>query len=704
MRFVIEDNRLILIREDVRFRGGSGKKVVAGPANSSSTQLSRVGEALVGWSAGIPFHSESAYLNALSSTFSFLKHRSPNWPSDDQWPTTILDFYCHYYGEGAVEAGRTVQSSRSSWSGIRSLLFRLMRDGVIPSCPVPAASLPARIPVSESAENLVIGEKYESVPPPGELEDLAWPKSFITDLSYTEDSETFFDDIARELSTPLAATHKICLEYWEEMLNTHDLSRSLINQISRAELLSALADPKWQEIQYGKKVHIADPRTERGVAFFLAAVNYYFLETNYLNELNWVSLQNIPFLAPITTSYSIQKILKAKIIVETENTLAGAQFPEILGRSLALFSTMDCSVAAAILIHEQPKFTPDALEDADLYDKNGKLLLSVSAASGGKYTFTVDKRRAHKRKGGMLTDLASDVIEKVWENNTKLRMKTDRSLPATSRKLFLVATRDGYGRVGPLKDGLNSKQRTNLYYLKKAEFEKAGISRETFNLSRIRNTQGILIWIKTTSVAAMASAMGNSIATVLSCYLPPWLLRRMHARIIRKFQQKTIVLATAGSDWQLAASDFETIDQLHAFIVQILTEDKYGNPFSDEFHHRFSKDFGSGNNDESGPLRNEDLYICLSPEAIASLEVFCTNYDSTNELDSHTESGLNPEYLLGIFQLISSAVHSSAESPIDEAIHDLLRGTSMAQLKFIWQKSRRLVEVYNSKIIADDAQ
>lgn len=613
---------------------------------------------------------------------------------------TILDFYCHHYGEGADEAGRTVESSRSSWGGIRSLLFRLMRDGVIPSCPVPAASLSARMPVNESAENLVIGEKYESVPPPGEVEDLAWPKSFITDLSYTEDSETFFDDIARELSTPLAATHKICLEYWEEMLNTHDLSRSLINQISRAELLSALADPKWQEIQYGKKVHIADPRTERGVAFFLAAVNYYFLETNYLNEVNWVSLKNIPFLAPITTSYRIQKILKEKIIVETENTLAGAQFPEILGRSLGLFSTRDCSVAAAILIHEQPKFNPDALEDADLYDKNGKLLLSVSAASGGNYTFTVDKRRAHQRKGGMLTELASDVIEKVWDNNRILRFKTDRSLPSTSRKLFLVATRDGYGRVGKLSQGLNS-QATNLYSLKQEEFEKAGISRDTLNLSRIRNTQGILVWIKTTSVAAMASAMGNSIATVLSCYLPPWLLRRMHARIIRRFQQKTIVLATAGSDWQLAASDFETIDQLHTFIVQILTEDKYGNPFSDEFHHRFSKDFSAGNN-ESSPLHNKDLYLCLSPEAIASLEVFCTNYDSTKELESHMESGLDPEYLLGLFQLISSAVHSSEETPIDEAIHDLLRGTSMAQLKFIWQKSRRLVEVYNSKTIDDD--
>jgi len=703
MRFSVEESKLILIREDVRFRGGSGTKIIAGPANSSSTQLSRIGEALVSFSTGMAFHTQSAFLTALGSVLGFLKSSSPNWPADDQWPKTIFDFYCHHYGEGAEKAGRTVESSRSSWGTIRLLLLRLMRDGIIPSCPVPAASLSASTPVNESAENLVLGEKYELVSPPAEVEDLAWPKSFITDLSYTEDNESFFEDIAKKLSTPLAATHKICLEYWDEMLITHDLSKALISQIPRDELLRALADPKWQEIQYGKKVHIADPRTERGLAFFLAAVSYYFLETDSLCELNWVSLQSIPFLAPVTTSYSIQKILKTRMIKETENTLTGAQFPEILGRSLALFSTMDCSVAAAILIHEQPKFNPDALEDADLYDKNGKLLLSVSATSGSNYTFTVDKRRAHKRKGGMLTDLASDVIEKVWENNTKLRMKTDRSLPATSRKLFLVATRDGYGRVGQLKNGLNSKQRTNLYCLKKAAFEKAGISRDTFNLSRIRNTQGILVWIKTTSVAAMASAMGNSVATVLSCYLPPWLLRRMHARIVRKFQQKTIVLATAGTEWQLASSDFETIEQLHAFIIQILTEDKYGNPFSDAFHKAFFKEFNSGDN-QHGPLTNKDLYLCLSPEAIASLEVFCNNYDSAEELEIPMESGLDPEYLLGLFQLISSAVHSSEETPIDEAIHDLLRGTSMAQLKFLWQKSRRLVEVYNSKIIDIDGQ
>ena len=101
MRFVVEQHRLIFIREDVRYRGGVGKKIIAGPANSSSTQLSRIGEVLVRLLVGMAFHSETVYLTALGSTLGFLKRRSPNWPSDDQWPMTIYDFFCHHYGEGA---------------------------------------------------------------------------------------------------------------------------------------------------------------------------------------------------------------------------------------------------------------------------------------------------------------------------------------------------------------------------------------------------------------------------------------------------------------------------------------------------------------------------------------------------------------------------------------------------------------------------
>lgn len=698
MRFVVEQHRLIFIREDVRYRGGVGKKIIAGPANSSSTQLSRIGEVLVRLLVGMAFHSETVYLTALGSTLGFLKRRSPNWPSDDQWPMTIYDFFCHHYGEGAEEAGRTVESSRTSWGSIRILLLRLMRDGVIPTCPVPPASLPGTARLNEPSENLVLGEKYEPVPPPESIEELAWPKCFLTDLSYTEDTETFFEDIDKQLSLFSDASHKICLEYWDEMLNTHELSKEIAKKVTRADLIFAISNPKWQEIQYGKRQHIADPSTKKGLAYFIAAVKYYFLETDKLNELNWVSLQKIPFFAPITTSYHVQERVKAQLIKGTENTLYGAQFPEILGRSLGLFSSRDCAVAAALLIHEQPKFNPDALEDADLYDKNGKLLLTVALESGGYYTFTVDKRRAHQRKGGMLSYLASDVIEKVWDNNRLIRRKTDRSLPSSSRKLFLVATRDGYGRVGRLSTGLNSTQATNLYSLKKEQFERAGISRETFNLSKIRNTQGILVWIRTTSVSAMARAMGNTEKSVITSYLPPWLLRRMQVRIIRRFHQKTIVLATAGTDWQLAASDFETIEQLHSFINKILSEDRYGNPFSDEFYKKFSKEFNTENN-QSAPLHDKDLYLCLSPEAIASLEVFCKNYEESGIEIFEIKNGLEPEYLLGLFQLITSAVHPTKESASDEAIHDLLRGTSMAQLKLMWQKSRKLVAIYNTKIL-----
>lgn len=81
MRFSVEESKLILIREDVRFRGGSGTKIIAGPANSSSSQLSRIGEALVSFSNGMAFHNPICFLDCSRHGIRLLEIQLPKLAS-----------------------------------------------------------------------------------------------------------------------------------------------------------------------------------------------------------------------------------------------------------------------------------------------------------------------------------------------------------------------------------------------------------------------------------------------------------------------------------------------------------------------------------------------------------------------------------------------------------------------------------------------
>lgn len=700
MEIRVVGSQLQITRFDIRFRSGVSCKVIDAPLTISSRLLSRIGEVVISYCAGGAFHTNTADLTALDQIFRYLKNEFGGWPSDEEWPIAIYNFFTHHYDEAATVAGRNPQSSRQSWSTISRILFALMDSHIIPDCPVPPASLPRRRGIRQSKESFVLGEKFETVEPANDSTP-TWPKAFLTDVSYTEDTDQFFEIVLQQLETVSNTVFRACQQYWEDMLNSHQLGQELIAKVTEDDLMAEINGPTWsQQNKHGKKFHLAHPAMPNGLNFFLAAVEYFFLETDQLNALNWRELAKIPFLAPVTRNSEIQKAITQQLIKKIQCEDQKLQFPEILGRALGLLSTRDCAAAAAILIHEQPRYTPEALETANAYTKSGKLEIVVSLASGHKHAVMLDKPRAHSKKGGMLTDLAFTVYEQIAECSSRLRKKVLQTQPTVARKLFLIATRDGFGHTGRLQSSFNSTAKPSVYDTAVEEMKLAGLTRDTFTLSRVRNTQGILEWLKTGSTLCMSILMGNSEDTVRNNYIPEWLMRRMNERIARRFQQKTIILATANTEWQLEASDFKTSDQLYKFVASLLTEDRYGNPYSDKFNSTFGdQDSANGASRKGG---DATAYICLTPETIALLEVYVTTpklYES-NKSDSTSNSSVQLEacHITALYQLIKSAVTEHSTEEKDEAILDLIRGGSRAQLKSLWIKSRPLIDFYKSKI------
>jgi hypothetical protein len=196
----------------------------------------------------------------------------------------------------------------------------------------------------------------------------------------------------------------------------------------------------------------------------------------------------------------------------------------------------------------------------------------------------------------------------------------------------------------------------------------------------------------------MAAQMGNTKATVVSSYLPPWLRKQMDVLLIRRFQQKTIILATADTEWQLPSSDFETAEQLRAFIENILITDQSGNPYSDEFIRTFSLASQNQTSQNKG-----EMYICISPETLAALSTYVSLIDADNNGKSTPAStrvnlNVNVDLIVNLHKLITVALFSDRTEQQGSPIFDLMATGSTAELMDIWNASRKLISQFEKRI------
>lgn len=684
MHYTVSGQTLLLHTTSPRVRSKVSTTAVALPHGMSGELIRLIAEAMIFLVTGLSFDSTKNYCLTLALICDYLILHGDRWPSPAEWPTTIFNLYCFQLNVKT----RTIDSNRMYWRRIKVVLRVLMDRDIIIPCNIPSSDLP-RNARKELAETLALGEAYESITPDEIAANEVIPKQYLVDLSYLQNSEDFFSKIEAELSVGSECTFKVCLTYWETVKVGHAVGREMIDSVSRSDLMAALNDPRNSDWPRQGIPHPADPDAPSGIAYFLAAVEYYFFEVGSLASISIDALEEIPFFQRICASDRKRKELKERLKVALKAPYVGVT--DLITRGLGLLSTRDCAAVTALLMHEQPRFNSGSLEMAEAYDKNGKLHIHLTDAGGEHVFFTIAKHRARARKGGVMTILASRILVDLHNMTKRLRAKMQKEQPDVARQLFLVVTKSGMGHVGRVGDYFNVKD-NSIFVIFRSEIEAAGMTRDTFLLSRVRNTRGVLVWLKTGALISMAEAMGNQVKTVLNNYIPDWLYHRMLAASARRLQQKIVVLATAGEAWQVRVSDFSTMSDLKKFVVSVLNSDRRGNKLSDHFYKVFSES-ASPEVAAFYDARSVSFNICLSPESLAALEVYVKlSSRAAFVLGGEGNTGLDQRQLTKLYQLIQVAVHADEGDDVENMISDLIAGGSHAQLKSVWHKSRPIVD------------
>lgn len=705
MRVEINNAAITFTWPSQRARGKVGCAKMNLVPGMSDGLIQKVTSSMISLCNGMSISAIKAFMSSLREIFNKLTRDFGRWPTAEEWPLAIYNIYEYQILEGRKT--RLVRSSRKCWFDIRQVLERFMSIGLVPKIRLPGKARKNKKNRSDPSECEVLGESHVSIPPLP-FTGAAFPKCYLRDFNYGKDDDEFFADMQAELQSASDMVFGLCRFYWKDMLRGHQAGRHIIDSVSRADLLKAMDDPKWQDGSHRAKRHIAHPGTRQGLAYFLGAIEYHFFEARTISRISFEQANNIPFLKVLAgKSWRNRSAFFTRLAIELDSKdIPGNNFCKALG----ILTTRDCAAAAAILIHEQPRFTPQSLERADAYDSNGKLLVSVLAEAASFadvdgeteiFEFTIAKERAKARKGGMMTPIGSKVLSDLERATRHLRLKAQYEQPDVARKLFLVATEMGFGHVGRIGTYFNAPDELSVYNWMSVQLSSASFTHQNFTLSKVRNTEGILIWLKTGSASAMAASMGNSVKCVLECYIPDWVYRRMLIRTARRLQQKLIVLSTADSPWMLPASDFVTHEELQDFVVKMLAADNKGNPLSRAFSKAFAK--GESTNDSDGTSGGE-LYISLRPESVAALEVFVMSGFSSLVEKPGTARTASAIKLYHLYDLIYAAVHADSHDEADSMILDLISGGSRAQLRMVWRKSRELISNFQSRLKKSDGE
>lgn len=246
-----------------------------------------------------------------------------------------------------------------------------------------------------------------------------------------------------------------------------------------------------------------------------------------------------------------------------------------IGDKLGIASTDSLLPFCLKLIKLNPSITPAFLSSIELYDKNGRLR---GIESGDIPTYIhgyKDRRNPENAEMRIkLNDESIDIVATIIRLTSHLRSSLKASNDDAWRSLLLTA-KNGTGKPQRYRCKTNnSKDKTQaklqeLKLLFPAEEElNTELSQSLLRPATMRSTAGVIVFLETGSVYAMADALGHTKyeSDLLERYLPKSILYFFRDRWVRKFQTGIIVQAMKGSKHLLRASSFNSMGELDAFL------------------------------------------------------------------------------------------------------------------------------------------
>ncbi len=505
-----------------------------------------------------------------------------------------------------------------------------------------------------------------------------WPKTFLIDKDLNTPADEFLSNLQSQLVRRSEGIISACQGYWDKVVDCQAIGAGLIESISKDKLLDVLGSGVFQE----NGVHLAHPDSPEGLAWFLAVTDYCFQESH---ELEFISYE------------LMTDRIKA---VAGENGAPLTRVNETLNRLLGHISARDCAAAAAIIIADNPKFTPTALREADYLSADDKPFHHFNSELGCMM-WSVSKPRARGRKVSALSPRSAKVYAQVVRATLKSRWKLMSKGDPNYRKLFLTSTFKWVGMSTAIGSAFAGELGMSLFDALEAELVAAGVSKKSFGLKRIRGTQGMIAFLKEGTYQSVANTLGNSIAVVKSHYVPSWLKRRWNVRILRIFQTKLVVLATQTKPWAVAASDFLNKEDLFKFVINAAHAAEGRDPISISLRRYATQLTEDAAEFVIEPLLLHKMMLKLDANVFAAIFMFAEMHSSplsTEEWCDDLISGLSADSIVTLSRLLHAAYEASIEETKLSPALQSITGFSLPKFQVTYLEALQIKAKLSSKI------
>jgi len=627
--------------------------------------------------------------NTYNIFFKGLTVVSSNWPvgdwpisSDaDGWQNIVVTMY-----EKTLQAHGRLETKIAYWSAAEKLIKELCRMGVIsPTIAIPNTRSNTRsgerttAPLGYNTEKIKIAETPDDI----------LPKKFMIERDLDKPDDLYLSQFRDELESNTKIVSNALKGYWTEMLETHKIGINLINSLPSEERKLVLQNNGYD--QNGE--HVCSRNNPNALAWFLTLVKHRF-DSGSISAISVRELKRASF---GVSGVRLNELFHAAKDICPTRYINATFCNEYATRLIGLLSMVDCNAAIALLIINNPNFTPEGIAFADLFMENGETYVQVDSEQG-LVRFSISKPRAHERKATHLNKISRDILSSLLDCTSSIRCLLKKKNNRNWRRLFLYLNPRGMANR-PNKIGNNKIHKNSLKQRLAVDLD--AIKKNLSLAPRVlRATQGIITFLKTGSLSVTAMVLGNSISVTQSNYVPRWLVRRFGNRTLRILSQKIIVVATHGHPWSLAASDFLTPDDLHRFIVRILEEATGNDPFSVIARKKLS---GSVKTTTKNLIKDE-LHFNIHPDILAALysyETKVTCMALTEQVRIHPDTNLSHQAVCSIAKIsrLAAEIDVDTASEADLKIALSFAGDALDELKAAHHQALKEVPYYDALFI-----
>lgn len=680
MKAVLKENSLFMVRKKPNGRIGK----IDLRSISNIVDWHTLTDQMINYCSGKAEPTISTWINKIVAPISLVidamsLKRLPR--SSGQWEVFIRTWYGTLITTNELKA--SLETRVKIWnSSIKPFLEHLQMRDVIPlDIIIPPMKAVGQNVNNSSFKINLIGESE-----PVKISSKESIDKILTPVSLSRTDAEYLDEVFYELEKNRNKLYECFYSYWKTIKEHYEFGKQCLESADQEQILHRIKNKDFYNITNipGKntpprKQHFATPVNLDSFS------NLLFLFKNEFGQV--LNIFGETKILPGENTFRKQSAFMCSILPELQ--MENPKPIKLSGRldwCIGCLSTRDVSYITALLIMLNPKFTFESLLKCKVVDKDGKTWLEES---DNGLIFSIEKARAKSRKTENLNELSIEIISTILEMNEHKIPNVDNAL---RNNFFLIASKHfkchsdpspskvirwltGSGGSGKYRD----KTLIDLY----PTIAEYGLHDGTISHSKIRTSEGVLEWFRTGSIKAASRKLGNTRKVALEHYIPKELVAAFNTRQVRRFQNLLIIASTSGEDYMLEAVDFNTIEEVHRFIINMIETDSGNkNPLI-----KFLKNNTKGELDNT--KNSGELIASISKKSLTALYVYKSSALKNNipskmlaEVDKNT--GVSPLSFINLSNHLNNVLSCHADLSLRTAHNDAIKASEKYKKNISW--------------------